>query len=36
MAECNEIITKIVLKHCDGEHEVNNADSVLQTPCSPV
>ena len=28
--ECNEIISKIVLKDGDGEHEVSNADSALE------
>ena len=40
MAECNEIISKIVLKDDDSEHEVSNADSALatglETPCFPV
>jgi len=36
MAKCNEIISKIIFKDDDGEHEISNADSALETPCSPV
>jgi len=32
MAKYNEIISKIVLKDDDDEHEVSNADSALETP----